>query len=132
MAETKRLYYEDPYLLDFEAEILARTEHEGRPAVELDRTAFYPESGGQPWDKGTLNGVEVLKVVEINGAIFHVLRSEIAAGPVRGNIDPATRTDHMQQHTGQHVLSQAFWELLKGETLSFHMGADVSTLEIGL
>ena len=132
MAGTERLYYEDPYLLEFEAEVVTRTEHEGRPAAVLDRTAFYPESGGQPWDKGTLNGVEVLEVVEIDGAILHVLRSEIAAGPVRGKIDAATRTDHMQQHTGQHVLSQAFWELLKGETLSFHMGPDVSTLEIGL
>ena len=132
MAETQRLYYEDPYLLEFEAEAVARTEHEGLPAVVLDRTAFYPESGGQPWDKGTLNGVEVLRVVEIDGAILHVLRSEIAAGPVRGRIDAATRADHMQQHTGQHILSQAFWELLKGETQSFHMGPDVSTLEIGL
>ena len=69
---------------------------------------------------------------ELDGVILHVLGSEIPAGPVRGRIDAATRTDHMQQHTGQHVLSQAFWELLKGETLSFHMGADVSTLEIGL
>ncbi len=132
MAGTERLYYEDPYLLEFEADVVTRTEHEGRPAAVLDRTAFYPESGGQPWDKGTLNGVEVLEVVEIEGAILHVLRSEIAAGPVRGKIDAATRTDHMQQHTGQHILSQAFWELLKGETLSFHMGPDVSTLEIGL
>lgn len=132
MAETRRLYFEDPFLLEFEAEVVTRTEDEGLPAVVLDRTAFYPESGGQPWDKGTLNGVEVLKVVEVDGAILHVLRSEIAVGPVRGRIDAATRTDHMQQHTGQHVLSQAFWELLKGETLSFHMGPDGSTLEIGL
>lgn len=132
MTETQRLYYEDAYLLEFEAAVVKRTEHEGLPAVVLDRTAFYPESGGQPWDKGTLDGVEVVKVVEIDGAILHVLRSEIAAGPAFGRIDAATRTDHMQQHTGQHVLSQAFWELLKGETLSFHMGPDVSTLEIGL
>ncbi len=132
MAETLRLYYADPYLLEFEAEVVARTEREGFPAVVLDRTAFYPESGGQPWDKGTLDGTEVLKVVDLDGAILHVLRSEIASGPVRGRIDAATRTDHMQQHTGQHVLSQAFWELLKGETLSFHMGPDASTLEIGL
>jgi alanyl-tRNA synthetase len=132
MAETKRLYYEDPYLLEFEAEVVARTEHEGLPAVVLDRTAFYPESGGQPWDKGTLDGVEVLKVVDLDETILHVLKSETAAGTVRGKIDAATRTDHMQQHTGQHVLSQAFWELLEGETLSFHMGPDVSTLEIGL
>ncbi len=132
MAETRRLYYEDPYLLEFEAEAVERREHDGHPAVVLDRTAFYPESGGQPWDKGTINDVDVLAVVELDGVILHVLGSEIPAGPVRGRIDAATRTDHMQQHTGQHVLSQAFWELLKGETLSFHMGADVSTLEIGL
>ena len=134
MAEnaTRRLYYEDPYLLEFEAEIMARTEHEGHPAVVLDRTAFYPESGGQPWDKGTLEGVEVLAVIEVDGTVLHVLRSAIAAATAHGRIDRAVRLDHMQQHTGQHVLSQAFWELLKGETLSFHMGPDVSTLEIGL
>jgi len=129
---TRRLYYEDAYLLEFAAEVVTRTEHEGRPAVALDATAFYPESGGQPWDKGTLNGVEVLKVIDIDGMILHVLEAEIAAGPAHGRIERSTRFDHMQQHTGQHVLSQAFRELLKGETLSFHMGADVSTLEIGL
>jgi alanyl-tRNA synthetase len=132
MAETRRLYYDDSNLLEFDAEVVERREHEGRPAVVLDATAFYPESGGQPWDRGTLNGIEVLKVVDSEGAILHVLKSDVASGPVRGRIDAATRTDHMQQHTGQHVLSQAFWELLKGETLSFHMGPDVSTLEIGL
>ena len=132
MTDTKRLYYDDAYLVDFEADVVERREHEGQPAVVLDRTAFYPESGGQPWDKGTLNGVEVLKVVEADGAILHVLRSAIGPGPVHGRIDAATRFDHMQQHTGQHVLSQAFFELVKGETRSFHMGPDVSTLEIGL
>lgn len=132
MAETKRLYYEDSYLLEFEAEVVDRAEHEGQPAVILDRTAFYPESGGQPWDEGTLNGVEVLKVVEVDGAILHILRSAVGEGRAFGRIDAATRFDHMQQHTGQHVLSQAFWELAKGETRSFHMGPEVSTLEIGL
>jgi alanyl-tRNA synthetase len=132
MTETRRLYYDDSYLLEFEAAVVARMEHGGQPAVVLDRTAFYPESGGQPWDRGTLNGVEVLKVVELDGGILHVLRSAIGEGPVRGRVDAALRFDHMQQHTGQHVLSQAFFELLKGETRSFHMGPDVSTLEIGL
>ncbi len=129
---TKRLYHEDAYLLDFEAEVVARTEHEGLPAVVLDRTVFYPESGGQPWDKGTLGGAEVVKVLDIDGTILHVLEHEIGASPARGRVHWATRFDHMQQHTGQHILSQAFWELLNGETLSFHMGPDVSTLEIGL
>jgi alanyl-tRNA synthetase len=129
---TKRLYYEDAYLTEFDAEVVDRRDHEGLPAYILDRTAFYPESGGQPWDKGTLDSVEVVKVVEDDGAILHVLTKGIAGPRARGLVDWPARFDHMQQHTGQHVLSQAFWELLKGETLSFHMGADVSTLEIGL
>jgi alanyl-tRNA synthetase len=132
MTETRRLYYDDARLLEFEAAIVERTTHEGRPAVILDATAFYPESGGQPWDRGTLDGVEVLEVVDLDGTILHVLRSAIGEGPVRGRVDAAVRFDHMQQHTGQHVLSQAFFELLKGETRSFHMGPEVSTLEIGL
>jgi alanyl-tRNA synthetase len=132
MLETRRLYYEDAYLMEFDAEVITRTEREGLPAVVLDRTAFYPESGGQPWDKGTLGGVEVLKVLDLDGGILHVLKSEIAGGPVQGKVDRATRFDHMQQHTGQHILSQAFFETLKGETLSFHLGPAASTLEIGL
>jgi alanyl-tRNA synthetase len=130
--ETRRLYYEDAYLLEFEAEVVARAGHEGLPAVVLDRTAFYPESGGQPWDKGTLGGEEVVKVLDLDGAILHVLKHEVAAGAVRGQVEWPTRFDHMQQHTGQHILSQAFFETLRGETLSFHLGPDVSTLEIGL
>jgi len=132
MAETKKLFYDDAYLLEFEAEVVERREHEGRPAVVLDRTAFYPESGGQPWDKGTLGGAEVAAVLDLDGTILHVVEGAVPEGRVRGSVDRATRLDYMQQHTGQHVLSQAFWELLKGETLSFHMGPGVSTLEIGL
>jgi alanyl-tRNA synthetase len=129
---TRRLHYEDAYLMEFDGEVVERREHEGRPAVVLDRTAFYPESGGQPWDKGTLGGVEVVQVLDLDGVIVHVLASGIEGGIVHGRIDRTTRFDHMQQHTGQHVLSQAFWEILKGETRSFHLGPDVSTLEIGL
>ena len=131
-AGTRRLYYEDAYLTEFEAEVVERAEREGRPAVVLDRTAFYPESGGQPWDAGTLGGTEVLEVLDLDGVILHVLAGEVPGPSVRGKIDWPVRFAHMQQHTGQHVLSQAFWELLRGETLSFHMGRDVSTLEIGL
>ncbi|RPJ02588.1 MAG: phosphoesterase, partial [Candidatus Aminicenantes bacterium] len=132
MAETRRLYYEDPYLLEFEAGVVARTERDGHPAVVLDRTAFYPESGGQPWDKGTLGGVEVLAVLDEDEAIVHVLRSEIAAGPVRGRIDRTTRLDHMQQHTGQHVLSAALDRLSGARTVGFHLGADVSTVDLDI
>jgi len=132
MSETQRLYFDDAYLLEFDAEVVERREHEGRPAVVLDRTAFYPESGGQPWDRGTLGGAPVLQVLDFDGAILHVLDGPAPEGRVHGAVDRAVRFDHMQQHTGQHVLSQAFWELLKGETRSFHMGPDLSTLEIGL
>jgi alanyl-tRNA synthetase len=132
MPETIRLYYEDAYLMEFEAEVVERRERDGHPAVVLDRTAFYPESGGQPWDQGTISGIDVLEVVEEDGAIVHVLAAAVEGGHVHGRIDAARRADHREQHTGQHVLSQAFFELLKGETLSFHMGPDASTLEIGL
>jgi len=133
MPETKRLYYDDAYLTEFDADVVEAREHEGRPAVVLDRTAFYPESGGQPWDTGTLGGAAVVAVLDLeDGAILHILDRAIAGGRVRGLVDRPARFDHMQQHTGQHVLSQAFWEVLKGETRSFHLGPEVSTLEIGL
>lgn len=131
-AATTRLYFEDAYCQEFEATILEKRIHEGFPAVVLDRTCFYPESGGQPWDKGALGGADVLQVIDLDGVILHVLKEDVAAGPVRGRIDWPVRFNHMQQHTGQHILSQAFFEVLKGETLSFHLGQEVSTLEIGL
>ena len=132
MSETTRLYYEDAYLTEFEAEVVEARQLEGKPAVVLDRTAFYPESGGQPWDTGTLGGAAVVEVLDLDGTILHVLDREIEGGRIRGHIDWPARYDRMQQHTGQHVLSQAFWEVLKGETRSFHLGPEVSTLEIGL
>jgi alanyl-tRNA synthetase len=130
--QTKRLYFEDPYLTDFEASILDRRTHLDKPAVVLDQTCFYPEGGGQPADKGTLSGVPVLHVMELEGEILHVLQNEVAGETVQGIVDWATRLDHMQQHAGQHVLSQCFDRLLSGRTLSFHLGDRISTLEIGL
>jgi len=129
---TKRLYYEDPFRTEFEARVLDRRTAGGRPALVLDQTCFYPESGGQPFDLGTLNGVEVVEVVEEGEAILHVLKNQVEADAVKGRIEWKRRFDHMQQHTGQHILSQAFVEVLKGETKSFHLGGDSSTLEIGI
>lgn len=129
---TRRLYFEDPYRTGFEAEVMEKTLRDGHPAVVLDETCFYPESGGQPADKGTLNGVEILDVREENGRIVHVLAKDLDGTRVRGEIDGRTRFERMQQHTGQHILSQAFVEILSGGTRSFHMGDDVSTLEIGI
>jgi alanyl-tRNA synthetase len=132
MAETKKLYFEDAYLTEFDARVIEMRESEGRPAIVLDRTAFYPEAGGQSSDRGTLNGIAVVDVVDDEGAILHVLAAPIEAGAVHGAVDRARRFDRMQQHSGQHILSQAFTEVVKGATLSFHIGDEVSTLEIGV
>jgi alanyl-tRNA synthetase len=129
---TRRLYFEDATLFEFEAAVVERRIVDGRPALVLDQTCFYPESGGQPWDKGTIEGVDVLQVVEEGETIVHVLTADVAGERVRGRVDGALRFDHMQQHSGQHILSQAFYELLRGETKSFHLGPEVSTLEIGI
>ena len=131
-AATRRLFFEDAYRTEFEARVVERRTVDGRPALVLDATAFYPEAGGQPWDLGAIEGVRVERVIEDGGTIVHVLDGEVASDAVRGRIDWPRRFDHMQQHSGQHVLSQAFFELLKGETRSFHLGPEVSTLEIGL
>jgi alanyl-tRNA synthetase len=131
-APTRRLYFEDAYLTEFEADVVERLTFDGRPAVVLDRSAFYPESGGQPWDSGVIDGAAVVKVVEDGDRIVHVLDREVGTARVRGKVDWDLRFDHMQQHTGQHILSQAFVEVLQGETKSFHLGASESTLEIGI
>ena len=128
---TVRLYYTDPAVLAFDAEVTRALEHEGRPAVVLDRTAFYPSSGGQPFDIGRLGDADVLDVVDQEHEIVHVLSTPLPSGArVAGQIDAARRLDHMQQHTGQHVLSAAFDRLFANETVSFHMGAEVSTIDL--
>jgi len=129
---TARLYFDDAYLADFEARVIRRERRDGRPALVLERTAFYPESGGQPADRGTINGVRVVDVQEEGGDILHFVEKDVPGDDAQGKIDWPLRFDRMQQHSGQHILSQAFIEVLNGETRSFHMGDDVSTLEIGL
>ncbi len=130
--ETRRLYFEDAYLKEFAASVVETLVVEDKPALVLDRTCFYPESGGQPADTGTLDGARVTDVREAGPRVVHVLDKPVSGPEVRGVIDWELRFDHMQQHTGQHILSQAFVECLEGETMSFHLGAEVSTLEIGL
>src|SRR4051812_33093425 len=139
---TDRLYYNDPSLQAFDASIVRITDRGGRLAVTLDRTAFYPTSGGQPFDTGTLGAWRVVDVVdEDDGTITHVVEvdSQIdnpqSAHPapgqsVRGAVDWRRRFDHMQQHTGQHVLSAAFDRLFDARTVSFHLGAETSTIDI--
>ena len=126
---TERLYHRDCYLRDFHARILD-TSDDGR-RVYLDRTAFYPSSGGQPFDAGTLGGAKVIDVIDEEERIAHVLAAPVPSPDVEGHIDWERRFDHMQQHTGQHLLSAVLEELFAIPTLSFHMGAEVSTIEVG-
>jgi alanyl-tRNA synthetase len=131
---TDRLYYTDPYLKAFDATIDRVEERGGRVLVRLDRTAFYPTSGGQPFDTGTLGASRVVDVVdEDDGSIAHVVDDAAAletGRAVHGDIDWARRFDHMQQHTGQHVLSAAFDRLFGVRTVSFHLGAAASTIDL--
>lgn len=129
---TKRLYFEDPYRMEFEAGVVEELTCEGKPCLILDQTCFYPESGGQLSDKGTLSGVEVLRVFEDGDRIVHQIGKDIFVEKVQGHIDWETRFDHMQQHAGQHILSQSFFHLYKAETLSFHLGNKTSTIEVNL
>jgi alanyl-tRNA synthetase len=127
-----RLYYDDPARLEFDATVTEATAVEGRPGVVLDRSAFYPTSGGQPFDTGWLGDVRVLEVLEDEaGQVVHVLEKAIEAGrAVHGRIDAERRLDHMQQHTGQHILSAALDRLSRARTVGFHLGADVSTVDL--
>jgi alanyl-tRNA synthetase len=129
---TQRIYYTDPYCVSFEAQVTRAFTHEKRPAVTLDRTAFYPTSGGQPFDTGRLGGARVIDVIDAeDGSIAHLLDVPLGEGArVEGAIDWARRFDHMQQHTGQHVLSAAFQHLFDNRTMSFHMSGDVSTIDL--
>ncbi len=128
----ERLYYTDSYLAAFEA-VVRESERKGdRWEVVLDRTAFYPTSGGQPHDTGTLDAARVLEVFEDeDGNVRHVLDRELEQDArVRGSIDWGRRFDHMQQHTGQHLLSAAFERETSAKTLSFHLGTHSSTLDL--
>jgi alanyl-tRNA synthetase len=127
---TDRLYLADAALLDFEADVVAVRDHAGRPAAILDRTAFYPEGGGQPADRGTLGGVPVVDVQEVAGAVLHVLGGPPPGGHVAGHVDGARRRDHVQQHHGQHLLSAAFEARAGARTVSFHLGEEASTIDV--
>ena len=129
---TERLYRDDPYLLEFDGRVVGRREHEGRPAVVLDRTAFYAESGGQPWDLGRLGDAAVVAVIDAGDAILHVVDRPLAEGTtVHGTVDAGRRRDHRQQHHGQHLLSRAFVETAQtARTTSFHLGAEESTIDL--
>ncbi|MCL5005050.1 MAG: DHHA1 domain-containing protein [Acidobacteria bacterium] len=129
-SETDRLYYTDCYLREFDARVVEVKAESRGFRVYLDRSAFYPESGGQPADTGTLDGLPVLEVADEGKAVAHVLAKKPENDPVKGKIDWARRFDHMQQHTGQHVLSSAFEKTGGYKTVSFHLGKESSTIDL--
>lgn len=127
---TERLYYKDSYLQRFEARVVDASPD--RRLVYLDRTAFYPSSGGQPFDLGLLGEVAISEVIDEDDRVAHKLSAPLVGDAVAGTIDWERRFDHMQQHTGQHLLSAVFVELLHAATLSFHLGAELCTIDLGL
>jgi alanyl-tRNA synthetase len=125
---TLRLYYTDSYLRDFEADIVERAD--GGRRIYLDRTAFYPTSGGQPFDTGTLGGIAVVDVVDEGERVAHLLADALPDNRVSGVVNWDRRFDHMQQHTGQHLLSAVLHQLCGQATISVHFGSESSTLDL--
>lgn len=128
--KTERLYYDDPYLRSFTATVTERRAEGEHMLVALDRSAFYPESGGQPGDHGMLNGVRVIDTQVQNDVVWHRLDGTLDATDVLGEINWSRRFDFMQQHHGQHLLSAAFENLVNARTVAVHLGEDYSTLDL--
>ena len=125
---TERLYYTDSYLREFRAQVVDRSE-DGR-TIYLDRTAFYPTSGGQPFDVGAIDDALIVEVVDEDDRVAHRVSKAVEADDVACAVDWNRRFDHMQQHTGQHLLSAVFEELFARHTVSFHLGADSATIDL--
>ncbi|WP_291648842.1 DHHA1 domain-containing protein [Clostridium sp.] len=127
----EKLYYIDQYLIEFEAEIIDVKKIDDKFHVALDKTAFFPGGGGQSCDLGELNGINVLDVYEENGKIYHVVSHDISDSiSVKCKIDWDRREDGMHQHLAQHVLSGCFFKLFNSNTVSIHLGKDISTVDI--
>ena len=128
--ETEKLYYADPFLKTFTATVLDCQPGKNSFVVTLDRTAFYPEGGGQPADQGTLDGAAVTDVHEKNGVVLHNVDSAVEIGKtVTGVIDWARRFDHMQQHSGEHICSGLICGRCHCDNVGFHMGTDMVTID---
>ena len=128
--ETEKLYHADPFLKEFTATVLDCQAGKNGYTVTLDRTAFYPEGGGQPADHGTLDGAAVTDVHEKNGVIFHNVDRAVEIGKtVSGSIDWARRFDHMQQHSGEHICSGLICGRYGCDNVGFHMGTDIVTID---
>lgn len=127
----QKLYYIDAYKKDFTTKVIKQDYcTEGNLYVVLNETAFYPTGGGQPNDTGTLNGIPVSNVEEIDGEIRHFIVEQLHTEEVEGKIDWDRRFDHMQQHTAQHILSAAFWDHFNIPTIGFHLGKETITIDL--
>lgn len=129
----KRLYYKDPYLKEFKGKILEKVRIDGKPAIVLDNTCFYPTSGGQPNDLGYIQNMPIVDVIEDKEKIIHILKEDIeekCEDTIIGKIDWKRRFDHMQQHSGQHILSAAFEKLWDADTVSFNLGDEICSIDI--
>ena len=128
---TEKIYMENPYLREIDADVVEKKYVNNKYYIKLNRTIFYPHlSGGQPGDKGTINGVEVLEAYEAGEDIVHVLGSNISGNRVKISIDWENRLDLMQQHTGQHLLSSVFYKLFNGDTVGFYIGKEYVYIDI--
>lgn len=130
---TKRLYHDDAYQEIFSAQVLScSASPDGEQyGVILEQTVFYPEGGGQPWDTGILNGQEVVRVENDGDRVVHIVGAEIPVGShVQGHINWERRFDHMQQHTGQHLLSAVIQDQFDLRTVAFHLGSEICTIDL--
>lgn len=125
-----KLYYSQPWLRELDTRITSQREVEGKYLVVLAETIFYPTGGGQPHDLGTINGIPILDVFEEDGTVFHVLPEPLEGSSAHGVLDWPRRLDHMQQHSGQHLLSAIFQDEYGYRTESFHLGAEYSSIDI--
>ena len=127
---TEKLYYTDPYQFKFKANVLDRLNDGKRLGLILDKTCFYPEGGGQPADNGWLNNVFVYDVQSKGETIVHYIEHDIKDSFIKGKLDSQRRLDYMQQHTGQHIISQALMKVGQYKTVSVHLGELYSAIEV--
>ncbi|HOP08853.1 MAG TPA: alanyl-tRNA editing protein, partial [Candidatus Methanofastidiosa archaeon] len=127
---TKKAYYDEPFIKEFTARVTSNIREGELSRVGLERTYFYPDSGGQPHDTGKMDGHDVVNVIVDGGEIYHLVDGDIGDGEVACRIDWDRRMDHMQQHTGQHILSQAIFKVIGKGSESLHIGRETSSIDI--
>ncbi|MBC7473499.1 MAG: alanyl-tRNA editing protein, partial [Candidatus Sericytochromatia bacterium] len=127
---TEKLYYNEPHTLEFTANVTDIISYNNNYAIFLDKTYFYPTSGGQPFDTGYIGTAKIVDVFEKDGKVFHISESSLEKNSFPAKIDYYRRLEHLQHHTGQHLLSQAFIQIIKAPTISFHLGLETATIEI--